>query len=118
MLDAFEQFAAGFFAQPVGDAVLLELVENVGPAREVAEQDALAVADGFGRDMLVGRGILEDRADVDAALVREGAVADVGLLVAQRQVGQFGDEAGGGGQVRRGSRGRWWCGPASTRDWR
>ena len=51
--------------------------------------------------MLVGGGILEDGADVHAALVREGAVADVGLVVAQRQVGQFGDETGGGGQVRK-----------------
>ena len=36
------------------------------------------VADGLGRDVLVGPGILLDRRDVQAALVGEGALADVG----------------------------------------
>ena len=34
-----------------------------------------------------------------AALVGEGALADEGLIVAQRQVGQFGDEAADGGEA-------------------
>ena len=36
VLDAFEELAAGFFAEAVGDAMLLELVKDIGPAREVA----------------------------------------------------------------------------------
>ena len=93
LLDALQQFAAGVLVEAVGEAVLLELVEDVAAAGEVADQDALAVADGFRRDVLVGGGVLEDGADVHAALVGEGALADEGLVVAQRQVGQFGDEA-------------------------
>ena len=49
LLDAFEQLAAGVFVEPVGEAVLLELVEDVAAAGEVAHQDALAVADRVGR---------------------------------------------------------------------
>ena len=45
-----------------------------------------------GRDVLVGGGILQHGADVHAALVREGALAHEGLVVAQRQIGQLGDE--------------------------
>ncbi len=77
------------FVQAVGQAVLLELVDDVAAAGEVAHQDALAVADEFGLDVLVGGGVLEHGADVHAALVGEGALADEGLVVAQRQVGQF-----------------------------
>ena len=57
VLDALEQLAAGILAEPVGDAVLLELVEDVAAAGEVAQQNALAVADGGGSDVLVGGGI-------------------------------------------------------------
>ena len=45
LLDALEQFAAGVFVQAVGEAVLLELVDDVAAAGEIADQDALAVAD-------------------------------------------------------------------------
>ena len=98
LLDALEQFAAGVFVEAVGQAVLLELVDDVAAAGEVADQDALAVADEFGLDVLVGGGVLEYGADVHAALVGEGALADEGLVVAQRQVGQFGDEAADTGE--------------------
>ena len=47
----------------------------------------------FGLDVLISGGVLQHGADVDAAFVREGAVADEGLIVAQRQIGQLGDEA-------------------------
>ena len=87
-----------FFVEAVGEAVLLELVDDVAAAGEVADQDALAVADEFGLDVLVGGGVLEDGADVHAALVGEGALADEGLVVAQRKVGQFGDEAADAGE--------------------
>ena len=52
-----------------------------------------------GCDVLVGGGILQHGADVHAALVREGALADERLVVAQRQVGQFGDEAADRGEA-------------------
>ena len=104
--------------EAVGQAVLLELVEDVAAAGEIAHQHALAVADRFGRDVLVGGGILQDGADVDAAFVREGALADEGLVVAQRQIGQFGDEAADARSGWPASPGRWWCGPASVPGWR
>ena len=91
--------------------MLLELVHDVAAAGEVADQDALAVADEFRLDVFVGGGILQDRADVHAALVGEGALADEGLVVAQRQIGQLAMKR----QTlpgRRASPGRWWCGPA------
>ena len=47
LLDALQQLAAGVFVEAVGQAVLLELVEDVAAAGEVAHQDALAVADEF-----------------------------------------------------------------------
>ena len=99
LLDALEEFAAGVFFEAVGEAVLLELVDDVAAAGEVADQDALAVADEFRLDVLVGGGVLEDGADVHAALVGEGALADEGLVVAQRKVGQFGDEAADAGEA-------------------
>ena len=45
LLDALEQLAARVFVQAVGEAVLLQLVEDVAAAGEIADQDALAVAD-------------------------------------------------------------------------
>ena len=99
LLDALEQLAARFGVQAFGQAVLLELVEHVAAPGEIAQQDALAVADGLRLHVLVGGRILQHRADVHAAFVREGAVADVRLIVAHRQIGQFGDVARDRGQV-------------------
>ena len=87
------------FVQAVGQAVLLELVDDVAAAGEVADQHALAIADQFGLDVLVGGGVFQHGADVHAALVGEGALADEGLVVAQRQIGEFGDEAADAGQA-------------------
>src|ERR1035437_4547906 len=82
LLDAFEEFAAGVFLEAAGEAVLLELIDDVAAAGEVADEDALAVADEFRLDVLVGGGVLEDGADVHAALVGEGAFSNEGLVVA------------------------------------
>ncbi len=82
LLDAVEQLAAGVRVQAIFEAVLLQLIEHVAAAGKIAQQHALAVADGFGRDVLVGGGIFQHGADVHAALVREGAAADIGLIVA------------------------------------
>ena len=118
LLDALQQVAARVFVQAVGEAVLLELVDDVAAAGKIADQHALAIADGFGLDVLVGGGILQHGADVDAAFVGEGALADEGLVVAQRQIGQFGDEAADAGETGRASPGRWWCGRVSIPGWR
>ena len=77
VLDALQQFAAGVLAQAVGEPVLLQFVEDVAAPGEVAQQHPLAVADGLGLDVLVGGRVLQYRADVHAALVGEGAPADV-----------------------------------------
>ena len=45
LLDALQQFAARVFGQAVGQAVLLELVDDVAAAGEIAHQHALAIAD-------------------------------------------------------------------------
>ena len=50
-----------------------------------------------GLNVFVGGRVLQNSADVDAALMRERAVADERLVAAQRQIRQFGDESG---QVR------------------
>ena len=78
MLDALQELAARVFAQPLGDAVLLQLEQDVGAAGEIAQQHPLAVADRGGRDVLIGGRIAEHGADMHPALVREGGVADVG----------------------------------------
>ena len=90
--------AARLLGEAIGQAVLLQLVDDVAAAGEIADEHALPVADELGRDVFVGGGILHDGADVDAAFVREGALADERLVFAQRQVGQFGDVAAGGSQ--------------------
>ena len=59
------------------DAELLRLVEDVAAPGQVRHQDALAVADHRRIDVLVGERVLLHRGDVNAALVREGAQADV-----------------------------------------
>src|ERR1017187_6106712 len=99
LLDALEELAAGVLFEAVGEAVLLELIDDIAAAGEVADEDALAVADELGLDVLVGGGVLEDGADVHAALVGEGAFTDEGLVVAQRKVGQLGDEPADAGET-------------------
>src|ERR1035438_1901081 len=99
LLDALEELAAGVLFEAVGEAVLLELIYDIAAAGKVADEDALAVADELGFDVLVGGGVLEDGADVHAALVSEGAFTDEGLVVAQRKVGQLGDEPADAGET-------------------
>ena len=93
------RLAARFVVQAVGQAVLLQLIQDVAAARKIAQQHALPVADRLRLDVLVGGRILQHGADVHAALVRERAVADIRLIVAHRQIGQLGDEARHRGQV-------------------
>jgi hypothetical protein len=50
-------------------------------------------------DVLIGVGRFQDRRDMDAALVGEGGMAGVGLVIVVLQVGDFGDEARQTGQL-------------------
>src|SRR5208283_4514484 len=68
------------------------LVHDVGAARELGEQHAAIVAEECGIDVLVGRGVALDSRDVQAALVRERAAADVRLARKRREVGEFVDQ--------------------------
>ena len=68
-------------------------------AGHLADQDLAAVADALGRDVLVGAGVLLHRVDVHAALVGEGAAADVGLAGHEVQVGRFVDVPADVGEV-------------------
>ena len=76
--------------------VLLQLKQDIAAAGEIAHQHALAVTYDLRADVFVSGGILEYRADVHAALVGEGALADERLGVGKRQVRQFRDEAARG----------------------
>ena len=57
------------------------------------------IAHHFGLHVFVCGGIFHHGADVHAAFVSEGAGADVGLIAAQRQVGQFRNEASDAGEL-------------------
>ena len=98
ILDALQQLTARFGIQTFGQAMLLQFVQHIAAAGQIAQQNALPVADHFRLDVLVGGGILQYRADMHAALVGERAVADVGLIVAHRQIRQLGDVARHRGQ--------------------
>ena len=80
LLDAFQQLAARIFGQAIGQAVLLQLVQHVAAAGEIAHQHALPVAHRFRCDVFVSGRIFQHGADMDAALMRERAVADKGLI--------------------------------------
>ncbi len=82
-------------AQPV----LFQLVDDVAAPAQVAQQDALVVADRLRTDVLIAGRLLQHRADVHPALVRKGAPADERLVRTQRQIGQFGDVVRHGGQA-------------------
>ena len=70
------------------------LEHDVGAAGEFADEDALAVADELGSDVLVAGGELVHGVDVDAALVREGGAADERRAAARPLVGHLVDEEG------------------------
>jgi len=87
-----EQLGARLFVQASARPSCLSIVENIAAARQVADQHALVVAHGLRTDVLIGRGILHDRAHVHAALVGKRAAPNERLIVAQRQVGPLRDE--------------------------
>ena len=74
--------------------------QHVGASRLVGDDDVAPVADQLGRNVLVGTRVLLHRRDVQAALVREGGIADVGRVVIGRPVQQFVDQPRDMGQLR------------------
>src|SRR5437870_33301 len=70
------------------------LVEEVRAPGQVRDQHALAVADQVRVDVLVGGRVLLHRGDVQASLVREGALPDEGLALVGLQVGELVDQMG------------------------
>jgi hypothetical protein len=99
LLDALQQLAAGVFVQPVCQAVLFQLVHDVAAAGKIAHQHPLPISHRFRSDVLVGGRILQHGAYMHTALVSERAFAHKRLVVAQRQVGDFGDEPADGSQA-------------------
>ena len=74
---------------------LLGLVQDVGAAGLIGDENAADIADLVRFDVFVGQRVALDGADVDAALVGKGRFADIGLVAVVRQVGQFVDQTGG-----------------------
>src|SRR5579871_6180845 len=68
--------------------MLLELIKDAALTRQIAQQDPLPVADGFGADVLVSVRILEHRVYVHAAFVGEGAVPDIRLSSAMKRAAE------------------------------
>ncbi len=65
---------------------LPEARQDVGAPGLVGDHDVALVADQRGLDVLVGARVLLHRRDVEAALVREGRLPDVGLMPVGRAV--------------------------------
>src|SRR5665213_2319749 len=92
-LDLFEEGAELRMIGRDFDADLAQPRQEVGPARLVRDDDMPAVADDGRIDMLVGARILLHRRDMEAALMREGAFADIGGVAVGRAVEALVEEA-------------------------
>ena len=100
LLDGLEEVADLVLGEGVVDAELVDLDEQVALAGELADEDAAAVADETGVDVLVGALVLHDAGDVVAGLVGEGALADEGGLGVRHEVGELVDVVGDLGEAR------------------
>ena len=76
------------------EAELLRLVNDAAASRKVGHQHTLAVADEVRIDVLVGLAVLLHSGHVQAALVRERALADVRLALVRLDVGELVHHAG------------------------
>jgi hypothetical protein len=83
LLNPIEQLAPRFVGEALLETLLLELIENVAATRQVAQQHALTISCRFRPHVFVRGGVFQDRADVNAALVRESAVAHIRLIAFQ-----------------------------------
>src|SRR3954470_1863137 len=90
VLDALDDPAGGGVVEL--DAGLLRAREHGAAARELGDQHLARVADRGGVDVLEGRGVGVDAGDVQAALVREGVLAHVGLVGVRDEVEQLVEE--------------------------
>ena len=98
-LHTIHQRAARFVVQASRQRVVLaQHVIHVAATGKIADQNALAVAHQFRRDVFVGLRIFEHRADVNAALVRECAGPDIRLSTRDLQVREVGDITRDGSQ--------------------
>ena len=75
------------------DAEAARALDDVHPARELADEDAAPVADAGRVDVLVRRRVARDSVYVDAALVCERGLADVRLPLVRCDGGNLVDEA-------------------------
>ena len=82
------------------DPGLGRLLGDRRPTRELGDEHVAGVADLRRVDVLEGAGVGLDPGGVQAGLVREGVLADVGLGRVRRAVEQLVDEVGGLGQAR------------------
>src|SRR5271156_5098205 len=71
------------------EAELLGLVDDIRAARELREQHAAIVAEQRGIDMFVSRRVALNSRDVQSALMRERAAANIRLARERRDVGEL-----------------------------
>src|SRR5664279_1452706 len=79
LFDTFQKFPTRIFVQAL-KALLAKFVEDVALSRKIAYQNALSISYGLRLDVLVRGGVLQDRTDVDAALMRERRLPDERLI--------------------------------------
>src|SRR5260370_38367769 len=83
------------------DTHLRGLLKNVALARGTRNQEAASVAGQLRVNVVVGSGVLHNRADMDAAFVSECALADEGQVVAVRDVCKLSHKTRRVGQKRK-----------------
>src|SRR4030095_1560715 len=76
------------------DTHLGGLVKNVALAREIRNQHPASVAGQLRVNVLVGGWVLHNRADVNAAFVRECALPDERQVIAVRDIRKLSDKTG------------------------
>ena len=97
-------YRAGARAIQPGSAHPLDQLQHIGATREFGDEAALAIANQRGIDVLIGDGGAAHGADMHAALVRKGAVTNVGLAGLQGAIGDLTHEARCLGEVRQADR--------------
>ena len=94
LLDAIQHALARLRIEQLVPPLLLKLEDDVAASGQVTDQDSALVPDGFRRHVLVCLGVAQHGADVDAALMRERALADEAGTVRETQVRHVRDVIG------------------------